>query len=116
MEIWRDPIRQRWVVLGQRESLRDGAESCPFDTGTVEKQPAILTWPAEGVWQVRVLPHLDPLYRIEGDPGRVADGMYDKMGAIGAPEGVGETPQDDKRFSNLNDQESERILGVWAAR
>jgi UDPglucose--hexose-1-phosphate uridylyltransferase len=116
MEIRRDPITQSWVVLGQRESLSDAAQPCPFDTGTVEKQPAILTWPAEGVWQVRVQPHPDPLYRIEGDPGRVADGMYDKMGAIGAHEVVVETPQHDKRFSQLNDEEIERVLWVWASR
>src|SRR5260370_18810023 len=107
MEIRRDPITQSWVVLGQRESLSDAAQPCPFDTGTVEKQPAILTWPAEGVWQVRVLPHPDPLYRIEGDPGRVADGMYDKMGAIWAHEVVVDTHQHDKRFSRSEEHTSE---------
>src|SRR5260370_41019493 len=97
MEIRRDPITQSWVVLGQRESLGDSPQPCPFDPGTGEKRPSILTWPAEGVWQVRVLAHTDPLYRIEGDAGRVAEGMYDKMGASGTPEGVGGTPQPAKK-------------------
>src|SRR5436853_5405642 len=105
MEIRRDPITQSWVVLGQRESLADGSLPCPFDPGTIEKRPAILTWPNEGPWQVRVIAHPDPLYRIEGDSARVAEGMYDKMGAIGAHEVVVETPQHDKILSQLPDEE-----------
>ncbi len=116
MEIRRDPITQSWVVLGQRESASDAAQPCPFDPGMVEKRPSILTWPAEGPWQVRVLPHPDPLYRIEGDLGRVAEGMYDKMGAIGAHEVVVETPHHDKKLSQLSDEEIERVLWVWASR
>jgi UDPglucose--hexose-1-phosphate uridylyltransferase len=116
MEIRRDPITQSWVVLGQGEGLDESALPCPFDAGQVEKHPAILTWPAEGPWQVRVLPHPQPLYRIEGEPGRSAEGMYDKMGAVGAHEVVVETPQHDKKMSQLSDEEIERVLWVWASR
>jgi UDPglucose--hexose-1-phosphate uridylyltransferase len=116
MEIRRDPITQSWVVLGQRDAPEESAAACPFDAGTAEKQPAILTWPAEGAWQVRVLPHPEPLYRIEGEPGRSAEGMYDKMGATGAHEVVVETPHHDKRMSQLSDEEIERVLWVWASR
>src|SRR5437868_6134327 len=116
MEIRRDPITQSWVVLGQREHLDSTSESCPFDDASVEKQPAILTWPPEGPWQVRVVPHPDPLYRIESEPGRAADGMYDKMGALGAHEVVVETRLHDKKMSQFSDEEIERVLWVWAAR
>jgi UDPglucose--hexose-1-phosphate uridylyltransferase len=116
MEIRRDPITQSWVVLGQREHLDEAAEPCPFDGSMAEKQPAILSWPAEGAWQVRVLPHPDPLYRIEGEPGRQAEGMYDKMGALGAHEVVVETPHHDEPMSRFKDEEIERVLWVWAAR
>jgi UDPglucose--hexose-1-phosphate uridylyltransferase len=117
MEIRRDPITQSWVVLGQRETADESAAAlCPFDAGAVEKQPAILTWPPEGAWQVRVLPHPEPLYRIEGEPGRSAEGMYDKMGATGAHEVVVETPQHDKKMSQFSDEEIERVLWVWASR
>ena len=116
MEIRRDPITQSWVVLGQRENLDEQATPCPFDTPLIEKHPSILTWPAEGPWQVRVLPHPDPLYRIEGDPGRQAEGMYDKMGALGAHEVVVETPHHEKKMSQFSDDEIERVLHVWAAR
>jgi UDPglucose--hexose-1-phosphate uridylyltransferase len=116
MEIRRDPITQSWVVLGQKEALEDSAQACPLEPGVVEKRPAILSYPADGPWQVRVVPHPDPLYRIEGEAGRVADGMYDKMRAIGAHEVVVETRQHDKKMSQFSDVEIENVLAVWASR
>jgi len=53
---------------GQREPA--GSDACPFERPAIDKQQTILTSPAEGAWQVRVLAHPDPLYRIEGEPGR----------------------------------------------
>jgi UDPglucose--hexose-1-phosphate uridylyltransferase len=116
MEIRRDPITQSWVVLGQPENLEDAAASCPFDAPGIDKKPAILSVPSEGAWQVRVIPHPDPLYRIEDEPSRLAEGMYDKMGALGAHEVVIETPHHDKRMSHFSDEEIERVLNVWASR
>ncbi|HEX4536654.1 MAG TPA: hypothetical protein VH140_06890 [Candidatus Acidoferrum sp.] len=115
MEIRRDPITQSWVVQGQKESLEDLPQKCPFDRPESEGK-AILLSPAEGVAQVRVLPHPDPLYRIEGQLGRLADGIYDKMGPTGAHEVVVETPQHDRRFSQFSDDEIDRVLTVWASR
>ena len=116
MELRKDPITQSWVILGERELLPDGEAACPFDPDKIDKVPAILTWPAEGPWQVRVVPHPEPLYRVEGEPGRLAEGMYDKMGATGAHEVVVETPHHDKRLSQLSDEEIDRVLGTWASR
>jgi UDPglucose--hexose-1-phosphate uridylyltransferase len=115
MEIRRDPITQSWVVQGQKESLEDLPQKCPFDRPESEGK-AILLSPAEGVAQVRVLPHPDPLYRIDGQLGRLADGIYDKMGPTGAHEVIVETPQHDRRFSEFSDDEIDRVLTVWASR
>ena len=93
MELRKDPITQSWVILGQRDVVAETPEQCPLEQEKIEKVPAIMIWPASGPWQVRVVPHPDPLYRVEGDPGRLAEGMYDKMGALGAHEVVVETPQ-----------------------
>jgi UDPglucose--hexose-1-phosphate uridylyltransferase len=116
MEIRRDPITQSWVVLGQPENLDELTAPCPFDGPSIDKKPAILSVPSEGAWQVRVIPHPDPLYRIEDEPSRLAEGMYDKMGALGAHEVVIETPHHDKRMSQFSDEEIERVLSVWASR
>ena len=115
MELRKDPITQSWVILGQREALGDAPEECPLEPAKIEKLRSILTWPAEGAWQVRVLPHPEPLYHVEGEPARLAEGMYDKMGALGAHEVVVETPLHDKRMSQFSDEEIERVLWVWAS-
>src|SRR5260221_6200360 len=116
MELRKDPITQSWVILGQREARGDVLEECPLEPAKLEKLKFILTWPAEGAWQVRVLPHPEPLYHVEGEPGRVAEGMYDKMVALGAHEVVVETPLHDRRMSQFSDEEIERVLWVWASR
>jgi UDPglucose--hexose-1-phosphate uridylyltransferase len=114
MELRRDPITQSWVVLGHREVYEQ--TSCPFDRPAIDKHQNILSWPSEGPWQVRVIPHPDPLYRIEGEVGRKAEGIYDKMGPVGAHEIVVETPDHNKKLSQLSDAEIDRVLWVWAAR
>jgi UDPglucose--hexose-1-phosphate uridylyltransferase len=115
MEIRRDPITQSWVVQGQKDSSDDAPAGCPFDHVGSEAR-AILLSPPDGPAQVRVLPHPNPLYRIEAEPGRLADGMYDRMGPTGAHEVVVETPQHNRRMSQFSDEEIERVLSVWAAR
>ena len=116
MELRKDPITQSWIILGQRETLGESPEECPLEPAKIEKLPSILTWPAEGPWQVRVLPHPEPLYHVEGEAARTAEGMYDKMGAIGAHEVVVETPSHEKRMAQFTDEEIERVLWVWASR
>src|SRR6266705_2574778 len=114
MEIRRDPITQSWVVLGHREASDE--TDCPFEKPAIDKQQTILSWPAEGPWQVRVVPHPDPFYRFEGEAGRRADGIFDKMGLVGSYEVVVETPKHNKRMSQAADQELERVFWVCATR
>jgi len=116
MELRKDPITQSWVILGQRELIADTAEECPLEPAKLEKIPAIFTWPSEGPSQVRVIAHPEPLYRVESEPARLAEGMYDKMGALGAHEVVVESSQHDRRMSQFTDEEIERVLWVWASR
>ncbi len=86
---------------------------CPAEA---DKRAAILSWPAEGPWQVKVIAHPDPLYHVEGDLGRRAEGMYDKMWPVGAHEVIIESPQHDRRLSRMSDEEIERVLWVYASR
>ena len=116
MELRRDPITQSWVVLGHREELSGAAAKCPFCPAQAEKQPGILQWPADGPWQVRVIPHFDPLYRIEGEPARQAEGMYDKMRPIGAHEVIIESPRHDIKLAQFTDEQIDRVLWAYATR
>ena len=116
MELRRDPITQSWVVLGHREELSGAKEKCPYCPAQAEKQPGILQWPADGAWQVRVIPHSDPLYRIEGEPARQAEGMYDKMRPIGAHEVIIESPRHDIKLAQFTDEQIDRVLWAYATR
>src|SRR5260370_17685485 len=42
--------------------------------------------------------------------------MYDRMGSTGAHEIVVETPDHNKRLSQLSDEEIDRVLSVWVSR
>jgi len=115
MELRKDPITRSWVVIGHAETGDGPAHQCPLCSGE-EEQKTLLRVPERGPWQVRVMPHMDPLYRIEGEVGREAEGIYDRMGLVGAHEVIVETPQHDRRLSRLSDEEIECVLGVYAQR
>ncbi|HVA96000.1 MAG TPA: DUF4931 domain-containing protein [Candidatus Dormibacteraeota bacterium] len=116
MELRKDPITRSWVVVGHREDTCETSGGCPFCPAKVDSKPALLRLPPQGPWQVMVLPHPDPLYRVEGDPGRRADGMYDMMQPVGADEIVIETPQHDQRLEDLSEDQIVMVMEAWKQR
>ncbi|HEX9760939.1 MAG TPA: DUF4931 domain-containing protein [Candidatus Acidoferrales bacterium] len=116
MELRKDPITRSWVVVGHPEQAQVPAHPCPLCPNDNLPGQTLLAVPDGGSPQVRVIPDFDPIYRIEGEPGRTADGIYDKMHAVGAHEIVIETPNHDRRLSQLHDEEIERVLLAWALR
>lgn len=116
MELRKDPITRSWVVVGKPEASVASIEPCPLCPGNEAATQTLLALPAGGAWQVRVIPHLDPLYRIEGDPARSADGIYDRMKLIGAHEVIIETPDHCRTLAQMTDEEIERVLLAFALR
>lgn len=116
MELRKDPITRSWVVVGHPEREKVRPDPCPLCGDNRVETRAIMDLPEQGQWQVRVYPHLRPFYRIEGDPGRTAEGIYDRMAAIGAHEIVVETPDHNRTLAQMGDDEIERVLAAYAAR
>ena len=116
MELRKDPITRSWVVVGHPEAEKIAADPCPLCPETPIETPVLLDLPAEGPWQVRAFPHFRPLYHIEGDPGRSAEGIYDRMAPNGAHEIIVETPQHDRSLPHMADDEIERVLEAYATR
>jgi UDPglucose--hexose-1-phosphate uridylyltransferase len=116
MELRKDPITRSWVVVGHPERKEERAEPCPLCPENRLNAPVLLELPAQGNWQVRAYPHFRPLYRIEGDPARNADGIFDRMAAIGAHEIIVETPVHSRTLTQLSDEEIERVLQAYALR
>jgi UDPglucose--hexose-1-phosphate uridylyltransferase len=69
-----------------------------------------------GGWSARAVVHPSPLYRIEGDPQRQGDGIYDKMRSVGAHEVLVENPRHDRQLWEANDAEIEQFLRLTAQR
>jgi UDPglucose--hexose-1-phosphate uridylyltransferase len=63
-----------------------------------------------------VYPHPDPLYRVEGDPMRRADGIYDQMQPVGADEIVIETPEHNRKLEDLSDDQVMLVTDAWRYR
>lgn len=81
MELRKDPITQSWVIQVESEDIWPEAEVCPLCPGREALYSQAIYAQPEGKlqWQVCVIPHFRPLYRIEGDTQRSAEGIYDRM-------------------------------------
>ncbi len=115
MELRKDPITRSWVVVGHGEEVSRPVEPCPLCPAT-ESGQTLLALPNEGPWKVRVTPHPAPLYRIEGEVGRAAEGIYDKMRGVGAHEIVVESPVHDGALSRLSDDDIELVFEAYKRR
>ncbi len=118
MELRKDPISQNWVIQEEGQVAWPAAETCPLCPGheALSPQTIYIQWNGHGSWQVRVTPHLRPLYRIEGDAQRRADGLYDKMRNLGAHEVVVEGPDHQQLLSQQSDENVAQVLRAFVAR
>ena len=128
-ELRRDQIIGRWVIIATERGKRPVDFSspeptkekgfCPFCAGNEDKTPAEVlayrpadTAPNSEGWRIRVVPNKFPALMVEGDLGRVGEGMYDMMSGIGAHEVIIETPDHEASWSTMSQANLEEVL--WA--
>jgi len=129
-ELRKDPLIGRWVIIATERAKRpvDFIAShdeplpqggCPFCEGSEAKTAKeIFAVRADGSaadqpgWQVRVVPSIKPVLRIEGELNRRGKGMYDVMDGIGAHEVIVETPQ---HIDNAADLTAEQLHAALRA-
>jgi UDPglucose--hexose-1-phosphate uridylyltransferase len=116
MELRKDPITRSWIVVGHQERKGERAAPCPLCPENRIETHVILALPSQGPWQVRVYPHFRPLYHVEGDPERTAEGIYDLMAAIGAHEIIVETRDHTRTPAQQTDEEIQLVLEAYALR
>ncbi len=120
MELRKDPITRSWVITGDDvPDITPGIESqCRFCPDAL--QPAqVISHNAgvqDGAWSARAVVHPTPLYRIEGDPGRRGEGLYDRMSPVGAHEVLVENPRHERQLWDASDAEIEQFLRLVAQR
>jgi UDPglucose--hexose-1-phosphate uridylyltransferase len=118
MQLRRDPITQSWVIQQMTEVSWAKGGICPLCPGHEAMcPPNLYVYPlAPASWQVRVIPHRNPVYQIEGDAARQAEGLYDKMRNLGAHEVVIEHPDHALQFADLSDDQVIQALRAYVAR
>ena len=116
MELRKDPITRSWVISGSRGNACETTGGCPFCPDKANSKNILLRLPSQGPWQVVVVPHPDPLYRVEGDPNRRADGIYDQMQPVGADEIIIETPEHSRRLEDLSEDQILLVMEAWRQR
>jgi len=120
VELRKDPITRSWVVTG--DDIPDAAPRsdsfCRFCPDSA--QPLQLIASTSGLhgasWSARSVVHPTALYRIEGEPARRADGIYDRMQPVGAHEVLIENSRHDRNLWNAQDNEIEQFLLLAAQR
>jgi UDPglucose--hexose-1-phosphate uridylyltransferase len=119
MELRKDPITRSWVVTGDDAppAHRDGGQ-CRFCPGAAREPQVVSTMPGldGNPWSARAVVHPAPMYHIEGDPGRRADGLYDRMNSVGAHEVLLENFHHDHHLWNASDDEIEQFLKLVGQR
>ncbi len=127
-ELRSDPITGAWVVvLAPERSLRPHElsveevepilDTCPLCPGNEAATPrALLSHGEDGDWSLRVVPNPFPALRVELEAVRTGEGMYDRMGGLGAHEVIIESPRHDARMSELSVAEVAGVLDAWRTR
>src|SRR5258708_10433298 len=118
MELRKDPITRSWVITGDdvaEPSVRPGP--CPF-CGDGSQLQVVATLPGidGGAWSARAVVHPTPIYRIEGEAARRGDGLYDRMGSVGAHELLLENAHHDRHLWDASDAEIVQFLKLMALR
>jgi UDPglucose--hexose-1-phosphate uridylyltransferase len=119
MELRKDPITRSWVITGDEViEPTPRSEPCRFCGPSAQPAQIISTMPGldGGAWSARSVVHPNALYHIEGEPGRRADGLYDRMGSVGAHEVLLENPRHDGHLWTANEAEVEQFLRLAAQR
>ncbi len=129
-ELRKDPVVGRWVIISTERAKRpqeyppepsprrEGV--CPLCPGSERMTPPEILGYREGGqpndpnWTLRVVPNKFPALRIEGELGKAADGIYDRMHGIGAHEIVIESERHDVDLFDLPEKRFEDVL--WAYR
>ncbi|MGH8632170.1 MAG: DUF4931 domain-containing protein, partial [Burkholderiales bacterium] len=119
MELRKDPITRSWVITGDDFSPgavpQDTCIHCADSSWPVQVVSTVHS-PDGGAWAARAVVHPAPIYRVEGEPARRGDGLYDRMQAIGAHEVLVENPGHDRHLWTASDAEIARFLMLAAGR
>jgi UDPglucose--hexose-1-phosphate uridylyltransferase len=119
MQLRKDPITRSWVITGDDPAVIPKDErGCRYCADSKVPMQVISSQPPVegGAWSARAVVHPQPIFHVEGDPGRSGEGLYDKMQSVGAHEVLIETPKHDRQLWKSSDAAVEQFLQLAASR
>jgi len=129
-ELRKDPVVGRWVIISTERAKRpkdfvaqtveeSNETACPFCEGQESQTPTeIFALRRHGTakntpgWDVRVVPSIAPILKVEGNLDRRGKGMCDMMNGIGAHEIVIETPKHASDYPDLDEEQIAKVIMV----
>lgn len=115
MELRKDPITRSWVIVGDDAERPAQSGSCPFCPGSAHAPQTIASMNS-GAGAVTAMVHPAPMYRIEGEPQRRSEGIYDAMNTVGAHEVLVQSVRHDIELWQSSDAEISQFLLLAAQR
>jgi UDPglucose--hexose-1-phosphate uridylyltransferase len=117
-ELRKDPLSGNWVVVGYNRTIVNNKGFCPFCPGNEHLTPPNIREirDREGAWLSRCFPAANPVFVIEVDENKRAEGFYDKMGNLGAHEIIVESRNHEKTFSTFDPAEMSTALDMYVDR
>jgi UDPglucose--hexose-1-phosphate uridylyltransferase len=117
-EFRKDPLLGNWVVVGFKKNKATAVGVCPFCPGNEDQTPKSIREfnSAEGEWLVRCFAAGNPVLQIEALENKRADGLYDKMGTVGADELIVENRSHVKTLSTFDPSEMSLVLDMYIDR
>ncbi|MBE0584231.1 MAG: galactose-1-phosphate uridylyltransferase, partial [Desulfofustis sp.] len=133
-ELRKDPVLGRWIIIAKERSKRPTdfiiekpqvlGGFCPLCPGNEDfTPPEVLAYRGgnqstsnQPDWQVRVVPNKYPALIIEGELGKAAEGLYDRMNGIGAHEVIIESPGHNDQLWTLPVEHIALVLRVYRDR
>ncbi len=132
-ELRKDPVIGRWVIVATERARRPGnivepqenkvdEDQCPFCEHRENQTPPEIYAIRKNHhvnsagWDVRVVPSINPILRIEGDLDHHGHGLYDMLQGVGAHEVIIETPKHTANMADLEVKHIEMVLKTYAHR
>jgi UDPglucose--hexose-1-phosphate uridylyltransferase len=118
VELRKDPVSGNWVVVGYTVTKSNVVGSCPFCPGNEYLTPKAIREikDTDSTWLIRCFPASNSIFMVEVNENKRADGLYDKMGNLGAHEIIVENRSHTKTLSNFTDKELSLLLEVYKER
>ncbi|HEX2966587.1 MAG TPA: DUF4931 domain-containing protein [Syntrophorhabdaceae bacterium] len=117
-ELRRDPLSGNWMIVGYEQKKGGTPGVCPFCPGNEALTPQTIREYKDdkGNWLVRCFPASNPVFIIEAQENRRAEGFYDKMSNVGAHEIIVENRAHTKTMSMYTEEEFLLLLEMYQDR